>query len=367
MRVRRSPTLICNWEPQGLQVMRPPGKERVQLSARIVRLLADLGDWRQAEDVDPGLYGFTHQEFSPVLQELKRLGVIEMGQPAPSRDYEDIWAAWGGVTECYHALSRDANYVIGGEGSAELDEELVSACPAPPQFKSYPESKAIPLPRTGPVLSRGLGDTLLSRRTYREFEEKAIRLEELSVILHYTFAPIRFTDSGRFGNLPLKTSPSAGSRHEAECYLIPLRVDGAPPGLYHYDGLRHALEVVDQDFSAGQLGDLVYGQRACLSSAFVCFTTAVARRLTWKYRHPRAYRLPMIDAGHYAQSFALTVTALGLGAFQTIAFRDDAVERALGIADGQEFAVYALAAGHPVLSESGMPSRYRQPGPFDVE
>jgi hypothetical protein len=42
----------------------------------------------------------------------------------------------------------------------------------------------------------------------------------------------------------------------------------------------------------------------------------------------------MIDARHYAQSFALTFTALGIGAFQTIAFRDGAVEHALGTADG---------------------------------
>jgi len=77
----------------------------------------------------------------------------------------------------------------------------------------------------------------------------------------------------------------------------------------------------------------------------------------------------MYDAGHYAQTFALTCTALGLGPFQTIAFADTAVERFLGVDGAQEFAVYLLAAGVPADAETtgavtaALPTDFRHPAP----
>ena len=365
MKIRRARDLVCYWTAEGLQVSRPPARARIQLSERATHLLIGIGDWTTADDPDLLRHGFDGEQLAGILETLRNLQVIEVDEPKPGRGYLNPWEAWGPFAESYHAASRDADYVIGGAGSEELDEALTTAGPPPPQFKSYPQAPFIPLPRSFPALSMPVGEVFKSRRTHRDFADREMSPDQLAAILHHTFGYTRFVDAGKFGTLPLKASASAGGRHEAECYVVPLRVAGVPQALYHYDGLKHALELIDDDFTTTRLGGLVCAQEPCLRCGFVCFTTAVTPRLTWKYRHPRAYRLCYIDAGHYAQTFALATTALGLGAFQTIAFSDSAVEQALGLAGGnepgEEFAVYVLAAGHPLTAPSGLPLRYRSP------
>jgi SagB-type dehydrogenase family enzyme len=363
MKIRRARDMVCFWTEEGLQVIRPPSSVRLQLSARVTTLLTDLASWTAADDPALRRHDFTGPELAQTIASLREAGIVETDdQPEARRDYLSPWAAWGPFAETYHAASRDASYVIGGPASAELDRELTSAAPMPAPFKTYPDAPALFLPRVFETLSMPVHDALAKRRTHRDFVDEETPLDAFATMLHYTFAPLRFIAGGDFGVLPLKASASGGARHEAECYVVPLRVEGVPLGLYHYDTMRHALELLDPDFTADGLSRLVCDHEPLTHCGFVCFTTAVTSRLTWKYRHPRAYRLCLLDAGHYAQTFAVAATALGLGAFQTIAFRDSETERALGVSGTDELAVYVLAAGHPVTAPSGLPARYRHPG-----
>lgn len=74
---------------------------------------------------------------------------------------------------------------------------------------------------------------------------------------------------------------------------------------------------------------------------------AAWERLRAKYRHPRAYRVSHLNAGHLGQTFALAATALDLGPFQSAAFDDTAVEGRLGLDSATHSTLYLLAAGHP--------------------
>lgn len=213
-----------------------------------------------------------------------------------------------------------------------------------------------------------LRDAFARRRTHRDFSETPVEADQLATVLSCAFAPQRFIDAELFGVQQLRASPSAGARHEVECYVAVLNVTGIPAGLYHYNALTHSLELLRDDIDRQAVGQLTYDQRQCLQGAFLCFTTVVAQRLAWKYRHPRAYRLWMLDAGHYGQTFALACTALGLGPFQTAAFRDSAVETALGIDGNEEFAAYLLGAGVPLADRSSgsLPPDYRYPLPTEL-
>jgi SagB-type dehydrogenase family enzyme len=360
MRVRRAARLLCYWNTSGFEIARPDRKERVKVSGRILHLLADLNEWTDTGDIKAHSYGLEPSGIASIISTLVSLRIIAASDEECDQACEapDIWQAWGPFAQYYHALTKDAKYVIGGAESLELDQQLTAAAPMPAQFKSYGKCPLILLPRASQRVDMPLIDALVARRTHRSFEERSISVDHLSTVLHYTFAPQRFVNASLFGTLQMKTSPSAGSRHEAECYVVPMRVDGVPAGIYHYDGLRHALEQVCDELEPDYLSHLVYGQEPFLSSAFICFTTAVAGRLAWKYRHPRAYRLWMMDAGHYGQTFALVSTALGLGAFQSVAFRDSALEEILALDPNQEFGVYALAAGYPTSRLPGPPERY---------
>lgn len=92
-------------------------------------------------------------------------------------------------------------------------------------------------------------------------------------------------------------------------------VAGLAPGLYHYGPRRHVLQLVKDNVSRERIVEVTYRQSPSYEAPITVFTTAVIDRLSWKYRHPRAYRLWMYDTGHYGQTFALAATALGLGAF----------------------------------------------------
>ena len=62
-------------------------------------------------------------------------------------------------------------------------------------------------------------------------------------------------------------------------------------------------------------------------SAALFIMTAVFARTMWKYHHPRAYRVVLLDAGHLGQTFCLTATRMGLAPFSTAALKDTLIER----------------------------------------
>ena len=273
-----------------------------------------------------------------------------------------VWEHWGRLTERFHLTTRDADYLSAGTPERDrVAAEITADGEPPPIFKEYPDRPLLMLPRTPLPLRTSVEDVFAARRTHRVFTDDPVSLDQLSTVLLHTFGPQRFIDGKAFGVQQCRVSASAGGRHEVECYVVAHDVTGVPPGLYHYSPRLHALEslsgAVDREVVAG----LVFNQPPSYQGAFTIFTTAVARRLSWKYRHPRAYRLWMLDAGHYGQTFALTCTALGLGPFQTVAFVDSAVEELLGVDPNEEFAVYLLSAGVPEGGPARLPSDFLSP------
>jgi SagB-type dehydrogenase family enzyme len=78
--------------------------------------------------------------------------------------------------------------------------------------------------------------------------------------------------------------------------------------------------------------------------------TAVVARTAWKYRIPRVYRAFLLDAGHLSQSFLLTATALGLGAFCIGIFRDGLIEEELNLDGISETVLFVVGVGQPLKS-----------------
>lgn len=278
---------------------------------------------------------------------LLKLGILVVENP--DSDASHWGAEWGGIAVRFHRESRDARYLIESPERDEVVAEITGRGDGPALFKDYPDSPLVPLPDPVP-LRMPVGRVFAARRTHRKFTPDEVSLDELATVMGLSFGTQRLLDGGAFGVQQGRVSPSAGARHEVEAYVVVYAVEGVQPGLYHYSPRRHALELLNTGATREQVAQLSYGQDASFSGAFTVLTTAVAARLEWKYRHPRAYRLWMYDAGHYGQTFALACTALGLGPFQTVAFADSAVEEFLGVDPAEEFAVYLLSAGVPAVT-----------------
>ncbi|SHG61933.1 SagB/ThcOx family dehydrogenase [Streptoalloteichus hindustanus] len=381
MRLRRRQHLVCHWTTDGFLVGVPGHNRWVRIPHAVVGLLDRARDWIDLTDLVAAVDPERPEEIGRAVRGLAEVGVLVTdetgadstdgtdGAPATA-DAQDrippLWQHWGSVTQRFHLSTRDANYLVDTPERARVAEAIVAEGGAPPIFKEYPDHPVVMLPRRPLPLRAPVEDVFAARRTHRVFADTPVTLDQLATVLFHTFAPQRFLDGRLFGVQQGRVSASAGGRHEVECYLVAHQVEGVPPGLYHYAPRQHALELLREDVDRAHVADLSYHQGPSYQGAFTIFTTAVARRLSWKYRHPRAYRLWMYDAGHYGQTYALTCTALGLGPFQTVAFRDSAVERLLGVDPDEEFAVYLLAAGVPAHGPAPVPADLDHPPPAHV-
>ena len=152
-------------------------------------------------------------------------------------------------------------------------------------------------------------------------------------------------------------SPSGGSLHPVECFLIVQRVEGIEPGLYRYRIDTHALEPVVPAIAPPQSGDTgttpagdaaprawtadelrafariaVAGQDWFADAPVLCVLAPRFHRNFWKYRnHAKAYRVCVLDVGHLSQTLQLCATEAGLGPFVTGAINEVDLERAFGM------------------------------------
>ncbi|WP_051713364.1 SagB/ThcOx family dehydrogenase [Actinoalloteichus caeruleus] len=340
----------------------------VAVDAEAVRLLSLFEEWTDVEAVVAD-----HPDHDPdsVRAAVELLAEDGLLVPRSAADREErfltAWRDWGEDARFFHFGTRNAIYTGDSVEQRRADARWVRETGGTPPaiFKHYPGAPRVYLPRDVRRMTDDFGDVLLRRRTHRVFTGAEVSMRDLSSVLHYTFAPTQLYDAGDLGTLMLRTSPCGGARHELEGYVAVLDVEGVPPGLYHYDGESHALELVDADFDRARLHRLTYESEMCTPSAFVCFVTAVFERTMYKYRNSRALRVTLLSAGHLGQTFVLTATALGLGAWQSAAFRDDETDASLGVDGFEEGTVYMFGAGHPVLAENGMPKGVTRAGLVD--
>lgn len=293
-----------------------------------------------------------------LLEDLLRLGFIESTDRFVSATSK--WAtAFGPDTLAFHHATLDVGFVpFRSERSSELAEQYAQGG-QPARVKHYPQAQRTYLPRLLPSLLIPLDEAFARRRTHRDFTARPVSLNDLTTILGRTFGATNFQDTGSLGTQLVKASPAGGSRHDAEAYILAYNISGLEAAIYHYNVLEHSLEFIAPLPDRENLLPLVASQPHAVDSGFSVFMTSVITRIAHKYRHPRAYRTWMYNAGHAAQTFALTATALNLGPFQTAAFEDSQVSELLNLDPSEEFPTYLLGAGHPVLSNSSLPQDFR--------
>lgn len=289
---------------------------------------------------------YSRQSVGDAILRLIETGVLlELDSPEWQRDRQlESWNTWlpGGA---FHFLTKDATY-FGGDWT---DEQKIQALPTtapPPQFKTIPGATTIPLTLHARHKD-SFFDTLHARRTHRSFSDAQLPLKAVEELLHTTWGVQTYLDGKFFGKLPGKTSPSGGARHPIEVYLMALRVDGLGPGMYHYRAGEHCLEKLPTRVAAPIARQYCADQPYVAETAALFIMTAVFARTMWKYRHPRGYRIVLLDAGHLGQTFCLTATRMGLAPFSTGALNDSLIEKDLGIDGISESVLYVVGVGAP--------------------
>ncbi|WP_327411430.1 SagB/ThcOx family dehydrogenase (plasmid) [Streptomyces sp. NBC_01281] len=348
--------LFIQHTQSGLYATSPRVPVRLKVGEKAAHLLLALREPADVEEIS--IPGAAPDGVREMAAQLTKAGFLV--QDTDSDQYPAAWSQWGTVAWLFHEQIRDAPFVNIDSSDADEYKQDLSQRTRPSSFKDHGDAPVLLLPRVWSRLDISLKDVLEGRRTHRKFTGQPVTLDDFSTILHYGFAPLRFANAGQMGVLPLRANASGGSRHETEAYVAVINVEGIDPGLYLYDGIRHALILINPDTDGAVLDHLTYEQGFFGdSAAFGIITSAVVERMTWKYPHPRAYKLMMHNVGTVIQNFSMITWALGLGAAITGGFRDTETEQELKLDPMKEFPTFFMSCGVPERADNGMPVSYR--------
>lgn len=353
-RIARHPDLLVWWNSDGPVVRNLESGLTLSGNAASIEVLAVFDRPREIREAAKRLPFCDVAEVRGRVQLLRRHGFL-ISEVAARRQRSRI-ATWkeNVASALHHSASRDLRYVRPGPAAERLAREL-AADRRPALSKSYPARVRKKL--GGSVPSRAeLEPTLEARRTVRAFRRHPVSLGDLAAIVSGTWGRTGTNDMGIFGSLMTKTSPSAGSLHPIECYVLAWNVRGLVPGLYHYDVNGNDLRRLRRGGFRAEAVHAASGQSWVGRAAFLCMMTAVFPRSLWKYQDEVTYRTLFLDAGHLAQTFCLLATARGLGPFTTAALQDSYIEKLIGLDGVKEFPVYLCGAGVP-----RSPARRRSP------
>ena len=208
-----------------------------------------------------------------------------------------------------------------------------------PLFKTYPEATVIPLPTSWELEEASIQPLLQQRRSRRAFTATPLPLSDLAFML---WAAQGLT--GKAGGYLFRTAPSAGALYPVETYCAIDRVEGVPPGLYHFHAGHFHLELVREGACGDDIALACLGQQFMGRAAVNFIWTAVLRRNFQKYGN-RGLRYVFLDAGHICANLLLAAEAVAAAACPVAAFFDDEVNDIIGIDGTEETAIYLASVG----------------------
>ena len=347
--IKRSNCLIFFFQDSKFHYKNYLTGREFEASPIVAEILARLDRWRSFSGIER-----LFPEYSPasVRHSLRLLishtAVVVKGGSHSKREAElSVWQTWGVEARFFHFATKNIHTEPLTIDEVRFSRSLKRRQPPPPSTKRYPNHRRTDLPDPSIQLRGELPEVLLRRRTHRDFGKGAISLEQLSILLKLTWG---FTSQIRWpglGKLPVKTSPSGGARHSLEVYLWCSRVEGLERGVYHYRAEKHHLELLKPGKVAARMPQLCGHQDWVQDCSVLFVMTTVLERVMWRYRFSRAYRVILLEAGHFCQTFCLVATWLGLAPFCTAALNDAMIEGDLGL-DAGEAVLYAAGVGLPL-------------------
>lgn len=344
--LRRASSLFAYWRDGRLFFHNFARRLTISASPITFEVLDFFSKWRTSQEAITRFTDYTPRSVRSALAQLVKEGLLlPRDSPELAKDGQIAreWSAW--LPEgSFHFSTKDVAYVRDNLSFARLK----AALPKTPPPKIFKAAKG--LQKTLP--GRTFPDSefirvLMARKTHRQFSKQEVTLDAVSQLLSLVWGVTGYLHPPMFGKLLHKTSPSGGARHPGEVYVMALRVNGLRAGLYHYHPAHHHLKRISANATRDKAWLYCARQDYVRSAAALFIMTAVFERSMWKYRHARAYRVVLLDAGHLCQTFCLVATWLGLAPFCTAALKDTLIEEDLGIDGIRESVLYVAGVGLP--------------------
>nr|WP_219335930.1 SagB/ThcOx family dehydrogenase [Chroococcidiopsis thermalis] len=185
----------------------------------------------------------------------------------------------------------------------------------------------------------GLETTILERRSTRAYTGAELTIDELRVLLDFTYQPQHYVDRGFDGD------PDYFDLSLIETFIAVSGVTGLEEGCYYYAPKAQELRQIRFKNFRRELHFLCLGQELGRDAAAVLFHTADLKKAVARYGD-RVYRYLHMDAGHLGQKLNLAAIRLNLGVSGIGGFFDDRVNEVLGI-PSDEAVLYITTLGRP--------------------
>jgi SagB-type dehydrogenase family enzyme len=190
---------------------------------------------------------------------------------------------------------------------------------------------SISLPEPDLIGTISLEQTLLNRRSVRQFQDVALTQAQIGQLL--------WAAQGITHPSGLRTAPSAGALYPLEVYAA------TQDGLFYYIPGDHSLQrVLDHD-PRPDLHLAALGQDSVLEAPLVIVINGVFARTAQRYGEARTPQYVYLEAGHAVQNILLQAVALDLGAVPIGAFYEDQITQALSLPPEQT-PLYLIPIGH---------------------
>ncbi|MDX2273599.1 MAG: SagB/ThcOx family dehydrogenase [Cyanobacteriota bacterium] len=169
-----------------------------------------------------------------------------------------------------------------------------------------------------------LVQSLLTRRSTRQFTGADIEMGDLLALLDFTYHPEHYEAQG------LDPQPDYFDLSMIETFIVVNGVKGLEVGCYYYAPHPQELRQIRFKNFREEVCYLCLGQDLGRDAGAVVVHTADLRQAVSRYGE-RAYRYLHMDAGHLGQRLNVAATRLGLGVSGIAGFFDDQVNEVLGI------------------------------------
>jgi SagB-type dehydrogenase family enzyme len=353
VRYRRLSPLVSYWQGDQLVFENFAIRQRITADAIICEILQFCSEWRSLREVESHLKKYSKSSLRETLNQLWLHGLLARSDKKcdPRVKLMDTWNAWNPAAGFFHFSTKDQQFDEDSWTSIRTLQKYAKSHPMPVPVKEYRRAPGIELPRADSATE--FPRVLKERRTWRKYSADPVPLEALAATLELTFGIQSWAEIPGLGRASMKTSPSGGSLHPVEAYVLARRVKGLRQGIYHYNAAQHSLEWLRSGIPKQDLQRSLGHQHWFADTAFLVLMTAVFGRTRWKYDFARVYRAILLEAGHLCQTFCLTATWQGLAPFCTIALADTKWESLLGIDGITESVIYAAGAGMRPADDRG--------------
>ena len=313
-----------------------------KLDPRLVMFLSKLGKWTHPDSAATtlaGMVGITHERALEEISRLERAELVirETPEMIALTKAQHIWgqAGWAAAFEYQVASDSAERLDYTNQTGQQQDVGLMHqqrrlGPPAPSHYLDLLHHPASSLPQPRSTLSVDCGEVFRAANDQQPPAGVA-PMQRLSDLLYYSFGQ---TGSKRLpvsGTHVMKTSPSGGSRHPTEAYVI-LFAENSQGSVSHYSVRNHALEPLGKEVSQQWVDDHILEKPEWITGplSMMIILTSVAERNMHRYRENFTYRPLHHDVGHVIETTNLVAHSLGYTTLAGYSLMDNAVSELLG-------------------------------------